>query len=447
MPDNSNSPLPQFTEPVSSRALIKSQLTALRILFAGSSAREGYLAAIDQGLISLSNFLATLILARQVSPTELGVYGVGFITLRLVRSLQEGAFIQPMNVLGAPLDRAAFRRYASSTTLLQAGMALISALAVGLIGWFLTASGNDVAGPTIFSLWFAFIFWQMQEYIRRALYTRGSIAAAVINTGLANLVRLALMMQWVNQGSLSGVAGLNAIAWGSAVALGHGLLATRDYWTLKPDNLLKTWQRNWDFGRWMLGGLLANWVAIEFYPVLTAGLISFAAAGAYRALQNLVAPIHLLLRAIDTFLTPRAARLFSSNGLKALNHTLTLTYLVAGAPVVGMLAVALLFPAQILRLFYGETYLPYTQGIVWMTIFYTLLFVNSPLQTVFKAARLSRPIFIANLAASLSMFTLGIFAIFRWGVYGTIAGQALNSLIVGIILWSAWHRLNRPIIA
>jgi len=41
------------------------------------------------------------------------------------------------------------------------------------------------------------------------------------------------------------------------------------------------------------------------------------------------------------------------------------------------------------------------------------------------------------------MFTVGVWAIQKWGVYGTIAGQALNSLVVGVILWSAWFRIKR----
>ena len=73
-------------------------------LFLGKAAQEGYLAAIDQGTISLSNFLATILLARSASPTEVGVYGVGFTALRLVRSVQEGMTIQPMNVIGAGMD-------------------------------------------------------------------------------------------------------------------------------------------------------------------------------------------------------------------------------------------------------------------------------------------------------------------------------------------------------
>ena len=78
-----------------------------------------------------------------------------------------------------------------------------------------------------------------------------------------------------------------------------------------------------------------------------------------------------------------------------------------------------------------------------MGLFYALLYAYYPLQTAFKAARLTRPIFLANLGAIVAMFTIGIWAILRWGVAGTIAGQTLNALIVSIILWGTWIRILR----
>jgi len=414
-------------------------------LFSGQGAREGYLAAVDQGLISLANFLATLILARQVSPTELGIYGVGFTSLRLVRALQDGIAIQPMNTYGPGMDEEAFQSYATSVSLIQIGLALATAIGTALLGWVLTQMGNDMAGPAIFSLWFSFLFWQLQEYIRRTLYTRGRVFGAVVNTALANAFRLGLMLLWIPSGRLSGIAGLNAIAWGSLIALLPGLWLTRRYWTRRFDPLWETFRRNWGFGRWVLGGVVMNWVSVEFYPVLTAGMISFAAAGAYRALQNIVAPIHLLLRATDTFLTPRAARTYDASGRQGLNRLLRLTYAIAGLPILGTLALAILFPAPILRLLYGETYLPYSGAMSLMALFYALWFAYWPLQTALKAARFSRPIFIGNLAAILAMFTVGIWMIQKWGVWGTIGGQALNSLIVALILWLAWLRPPPPV--
>lgn len=413
-------------------------LNTLKI-FSGQGAKEGYLAAIDQGIISLSNFLATLLLARNVSPTELGVYGVGFTSLRLLRSFQEGLTIQPLNAYGAGLSEQEFKQYASSTSLMQALMAILAASGIALLGWIMIATGNDTAGPGIFSLWPAFLWWQLHEYVRRMLYTRSRILEATINSILANISRIVIMLWWIKNGRLSGTAGISAIALGSLIALLPGLWQTRTYFTLQFKEIKQHWLKNWEYGRWVMGGAIANWIAVEFYPILTAGMISFAAAGAYRALQNLVAPIHLLLRAIDTFLTPRAARAFHHTGFPGLQRSLKLTYWFAGLPIFALLGVALIFPKQLLFLLYGDAYLEYSSAMILMVIFYAIWFIYWPLQSTLKAAKLSRPIFAANLAAIIAMFTVGLWMITRWGLYGTIAGQALNAAIVSIILWVSWY--------
>jgi O-antigen/teichoic acid export membrane protein len=441
MPPQTNPPSPK--KEANSSNQLRSFFISLVALFSGAGARQGYLSAIDQGVISLSNFLATIILARNVDPTQLGVYGVGFVTLRLIRSVQEGLIVQPMNVFGAGMEEDEFKHYATSTSLFQIGLALVSASVVALCGWVLTEMGNDTAGPTLFALWLPFLWWQMQEYLRRMLYTRGFVLKAVINSVIANGVRLAIMIYLVDQGTLSGVSGLEAIAWGAFVALFPSFWFTRQFWSRELENLKVTWRRNWNFGRWLLGSTLTNWVAVEFYPILTAGLISFAAAGAYRALQNLVAPIHLLLRAVDTFLTPRAANLYGKNGHAALSHTLRSVYLALGLPILGILILAMLFSEEILFLIYGNAYLEYSNGVVLMALFYALMFAYWPLQSIFKAAQLSRPIFIANVLAIISMFTVGIWAIVNWGVYGTIVGQVVNALVINIVLWGFWISLTR----
>jgi O-antigen/teichoic acid export membrane protein len=429
--------------PQKTKQALSGQFARAFILFSGKGAREGYLAAIDQAVISLANFTATVILARNVSPTELGVYGVGFTTLRLARAVQEGLTIQPLNTYGAAMDLQDFKRYATATSLLQLILAVVSAVLVALAGWILTATGNDTLGPALFSLWPAFLWWQLQEYLRRMLYTRGDVFNAVINTILANGARLALMLWWANQGQLSGIAGLRAIGIGSLVALIPGLWQTRLLWTGDSIHLLETWKRNWNFARYMLGASLSNWVTVEFYPILTAGMISFAAAGAYRAIQNLVQPVQLLLRAIDTFLTPRAAKTYHQGSFQALDSLVSKTYRIFAGPILGMLALAVIFRVPLLEWLYGDTYLPYANGVIIMAIFYALWFAYWPLQTAMKAMHASRPIFLANLVAILTMFSAGIWFIRTWGVYGTMAGQALNALIVAIIHYAAWRALRQ----
>ena len=441
MPFNTDSPSKDNTR--TNRSQMKGLLGSLLALFTGKGARQGYLAAVDQAVISISNFLATIILARNVDPTQLGVYGVGFVTLRLVRAFQDGLIVQPLNVFGAGMTQDEFKRYATVTSIFQVALAVLSAMIVAITGWVLIELGNDTAGPTLYILWLPFLWWQFQEYLRRMLYTRGKVFSAMLTSVIGNVARIIIMVYLANRGQLTGISGLEAIAWGSFVALLPSLWLTRNYWTRQITHVKEIWWRNWTFGRWLLASFLANWAVVEFYPILTAGLISFAAAGAYRALQNLVAPIHLLLRAIDTFLTPRAAKLYENNGLRALTGTLRSIYLAIALPVLLVLVLALLFPEQLLGLIYGDTYLEYSNGVILMALFYALMFAYWPLQSIFKAAQLSRPIFVANFLAIVSMFTIGIWAILKWDVYGTIIGQGVNALVLTLVLWGDWIKLTR----
>jgi len=266
---------------------------------------------------------------------------------------------------------------------------------------------------------------------------------AFLNTGMASAVRLGALWWWGAQTGLSGKAGLDAIGWGAVAAILLGLWQSRGYWAWRNIRLGDTFKQNWAFGGWIMGGSLANWVASELYPLLAAGLISFAAAGAYRALQNLVAPVHVLLRATDTFFTPRAAKGFHQSGYAGLSRMLKIIYLVAGVPIFGLLVIATLFPAPLLRLLYGETYLAYSGSLFLMAIYYGLWYAYWPLQTAFKAIRLTSPIFIANLTAIFFMFTVGVWGIRQFGINGAIGGQAINALVITLVLWGTWRKTKR----
>ncbi len=402
-------------------------------------ANNGKFAAIDQGVISAANFAASILLTALVSPTELGAYVIGFLAIYFVRAIQNGIIVQPLNTYGAGKSTDTFKAYFTAAAIHQLILSTLTAIVSATLGWILTQLGNDTLGPTIFVLWFCFFTWQLQEFIRRAFYTRGEVHKAVWISLSANLVRLGLILVLSRLNQITGLTGLNAIGWGSLVASLIGLWLAKDYFTRQFQSPFEAWRENWQFGRWILGASLADWVVVDLYPIIVAGMISFAATGVYQTLQNLVAPIHVLLRAMDTFVTPILAKTFDQSGPAKVNRVLKLIYLVAGIPVIGLLVVVLIFTPQLLFLLKGDTYLPYAQGIYPMAFFYIFLFINRPLQMVFRAVRQGKQVFWANILAAASMFTVGIWLINRWGVYGAIGGQALNAIIISLVLFVAWR--------
>lgn len=403
-------------------------------------ANNGKYAAIDQAVISISNFVVSIILARLVSPTELGAYVTGFLAIYFVRAVQNGLIIQPLNTIGAGKTDADFREYFSAAFIHQIILAILSAGSAAILGWVLTATGNNILGPTIFILWFSFFSWQLQEFFRRAFYTRGEVSKALWVSAFANIIRLGWILTLSQVRDISGLTGLQAIGWGSLAAALLGAWLSRGYFGKTFRHAFEVWVENWRFGRWVLGASLADWVVVDLYPILMAGLISFAATGVYQTLQNLVAPIHVLLRAMDTFVTPIMAKTFDQKGLTKFKTNLKMVYFVAGLPVIGLLVLVLIFTPTLLEYLKGDTYLPYADGIYVMALFYFFLYINRPLQMAFRAIRMGKQIFLANILAMVSMFTVGLWMINRWGLYGAIGGQALNAIIISLVLLIAWLR-------
>ena len=422
---------------------MKNNLEKAKQYLSGRTANNGKYAAIDQGVISLSNFAASILLARYVSPTELGVYTIGFLAIYFMRGIQNGIIIQPLNTYGAGKSEEAFRPYFSTVALFQAGIGIGASISAALLGWLLISLGNDTLGPTIFVLWFSFLTWQLQEFFRRAFYTRGEVSKAVWISVAMNATRLGLILLLIRLDRLSGWAGLNAIGWGSLAASIVGFLMARSYITTRGLDLPGVWKENWQFGRWILGTSIADWFVVDFYPIMMAGMISFAAAGVYQALQNLVAPIHVLLRAIDTYATPILAKTYDQAGLAKFERYLRLIFLIAGIPVVILLILVMIFAPQLLFLLKGDTYLPYADGIYVMALFYFFLFINRPLQLAFRAVRKGKQVFFANILAAVSMFTIGIWLIRRAGLYGGIGGQALNAFLISEFLLIAYLRWRK----
>jgi len=405
-------------------------------------ANNGKYAAIDQGVISLSNFGASILLAALVTPTELGTYVLGFLALYFIRAIQNGIIIQPLNTYGAGKEQDAYSAYFSAAAVHQVILSTLSAAGAALLGWILTRLGNDTLGPTIFILWFSVFTWQLQEFFRRGFYTRGEVHRAVWISVTSNVVRLGMIVLISRKGQISGLTGLNAIGWGAFFATLVGVWLSRHNFSKQLLNPLATWRENWRFGRWILGASLADWVVVDLYPILMAGMISFAATGVYQTLQNLVAPIHVLLRAIDTFLTPIMAKAFDSSGINKVSRMLRWVFLFAGIPIIGLLILVSIFTPQLLYLLKGETYLPYSNGIYLMGVFYFFLYINRPLQMAFRAVRQGKQVFFANILAMASMLIFGTWFIRHWGLYGAIGGQTLNAIIISLFLLSAWHKFT-----
>src|SRR4051794_4844783 len=97
------------------RGVVASRLAARR---AGGGATLGLL---DQALISGSNFITMVALARSLGPAAFGAFTLAYSALLYANSLQGALITQPHNVLGASREAgsAEYRRLSSTAARMQ----------------------------------------------------------------------------------------------------------------------------------------------------------------------------------------------------------------------------------------------------------------------------------------------------------------------------------------
>src|SRR6267154_1624911 len=82
---------------------------------------KGALAILDQGLVSGSNFVIGIFLARWLTAKEYGAYAVAFGIFLLVANLYQSWVIEPMAVFGPSTHRGSLRAYLKSLIWIYVG--------------------------------------------------------------------------------------------------------------------------------------------------------------------------------------------------------------------------------------------------------------------------------------------------------------------------------------
>lgn len=428
------------TEPPSQSKLARF-LSFDRALFGkvGVWIHKGGLALIDQGLVSGSNFVISILLARWLTPEFYGAYAVAFGIYVLLQLTYSALVLEPMAVFGGAAYRNCLRGYCGSMLWAHLAMSvavfvLVGASAImaqtlhwgaGLAGALL---GVAVATPCLLLLWYA----------RRAFYLEMSPGRAAGGSFLFCVLLLGGLYVAYQRAWLSPFAVF--VLMGLAALVASVLLLIRLGKELPPGNpapaLKESWQRHWKYGRWALAGCVASWTPTYiFYPLLST-FSGIARSGELRALMNFFSPLDQTLSALSLLFLPYAARVQAEEGRKGL-VTLTRNLMilsVAGALVYWALVVE--FRTPIFRALYAGKYgnVAYLLPVLALgSIFWSAGYGPA---IALRAIESPASIFVAYFATSLISVIVGIPATRFFGLKGAVwASNATEIASFGILIF------------
>ena len=264
-------------------------------------------ALTDQGLLSLSNFILTIILANKLTIEAFGNYSIVWTITIFAENI--GA-----SLINEPLPAIVSKHTASDrASILRAAFFISLSLALGLSllilgSGFVVEIRSHELGVLLLYLAVVSPVQRLQLFVRRLCYLEdrqgvaalaAAISASTLLGGLAILIGLdelsarATLMLW-------GAAGASTII----VGLLMGVLSTVPPTAAAVLSLVRNL---WDSGRWLLATSVVAWFGWQGIIPLLAIYAGAGAAGVLRAIMNLFTPVTQANAAINLALLPRFA--------------------------------------------------------------------------------------------------------------------------------------------
>lgn len=384
---------------------------------------------LDQGVVSLSNLLTSVVAARKLTPDEFGVFSLFYATLLVFSGIQNALIGNPIRVFGVAKGGSNGSGYFETQFGLQLALGgITSLLSAGIL-----ASGT--LGPS--AVWVSFplcvFFVQLHELARTILATKLSVISLLSLDLWTHCGRILLLAILALTDRLTTNTLFLGIAIPSAFAAGAYLFPYRSL-SVRRREILSRSLENWTFGKWILIETCAYAVSSQLYLYLTALIIDARSAGALNAALAVLNLINVLLSGVMGFAIPVARdRLLNMNYEAWANWLKSVGFLIMAAVLVLWGVVALL-AEHLLRVAYGEYYSGFAYLIQIIGFSYIFRAANTVLIAAFRTAELPQVGFSAQFMSAIVSSLIAYPLITEFG----IAGAALGLVVVQVV-WTVTY--------
>jgi len=394
--------------------------------------KKGSLAVADQALISGSNFLIGILLARWLPPEQYGAYALAFSAFLLVSLSYQSLLLEPQSVFGSSAYLDSPRQYLGALLWAHGALALAIFIILGIGAGLAHALGRPgslegaLAGVA-FAAPCILLFW----LVRGAFYVRHAPQHAVVGALFYSALVLGGLLVLFRRGLLSPFTAF--------LPMGLGALATSIVLLLQLNPRLRLGrgetmlsrviQQHWIYGRWALASSVVTWIPWNIHYALLGHFSGMAGAGGLRALVNLMLPLGQACSALSLLITPYAARTHARGGARSLDGlSWRITSLFVGGAVAYWAFITLL-RASTLRFLYDGKYGALAHFVPWVAVASTLWTAAYGPAIVLRAKQAPALVFCVYCASSAIALVAGIPASRAFGLPGTLWAIILSSSV------------------
>lgn len=403
---------------------------------------------IDQAFTSGVGLVASIVLARWMSPADYGAFAVAFAAYLFLTVFHTALLLEPTSVIGParhpqellPYFRAQLRVHGILVWPL-AGVALIAALVL----WLVTPSsllpaalaGGGLALPALLLLWLA----------RRMCYVLQEPSVAVVGSAVYFALSLAalVVLHFVNRVTPANsflALGLTSLLGACMIFHRAGLVrASKKFQPIIP------WRQvlleNWKYGRWLVGSALFYAIATSTPTFVVAGALSLDSAGVLRAMQIPSLVMTQIIASIGLLILPELSYDFGSGRLAALRRKAIFVGIALGIAALLFTLLLALTDLPVERLLFSGRYARFAPMIPLLAFIPVVNGFGTGYLMALRACQKPYYDLISNAIAAIVSVVSTIALSLQFGVFGAAAGLVLGFFSMNLIAMIFFIR-SRP---
>ena len=397
--------------------------------------RETFAVLADQMLVSASNLLTGVLLARSLGPDAYGQYALAMGTMLFLTSIQTALIFAPMMVKG-PARAEGPDDYYKSLRRAQLYFAL-AASGLMLVGGLLLAAafpGWNIA-PLVLPLAAAAFCVGMQEFGRRLYLVQRRTLAALINDAICHGTRLSLLWLAYTTHVMDAAAAVWVIAGASAFSAvmigfaGNGTPSATGRMMVR-----QIAHEHWAFGKWLLAGSLAYWCGAQLILYVAASLLSVGVVGGMSAALSITGAANVLFLGMENLIPPRATERYRLGGPNALQGYLIRVSLIGGLVIVALMMVAGNWNEYWMSFVFGTQYRQYGWLIWWWGLYHLIGFFQRPLSIALRVLNDTKAVYRSTLGGAGAAILMSGPAIHLHGALGAMVAVCVVQLVTLVLL-------------
>jgi O-antigen/teichoic acid export membrane protein len=257
---------------------------------------------VDQVLSSGTNAVMSFVIARSVTPSEFGAFGIAFAIFSLMIGFSKAAGTSPLGIRFADASPRAFRAAGMAGT----GTALMVGLASGAVTLVVGLAVGGPVGASLVAMGLVFPALLLQDAWRQVFFAEGRPAAAAVNDGVWAIVQFTAIGALIVRDVSTSWAML--LAWGGAAAVA-AVLGIYQAGFSPATGQVRAWLvEHRDINGYMSAEYLTVQGAQQASTLLLGTLGAIDLVGALRGVQTLLGPTTILAVGIVSWAIPEFSR-------------------------------------------------------------------------------------------------------------------------------------------